>query len=260
MKGLLSKSIVAVLMCVAFISCKKNDPISELGDSNGEFFAKLTVSYNTNKPAFGDTVVVTASTWQRDDKIAKVEMIETVVEVFGLNFVLNKGTAINTYDIDNKVSLLVITDSISKGNPWFEIVNNNNQLNQYFVTLSNNYVIRAFYPFVQQEGNYANDVNVIDDLSDGEFDVIKSILAYRISQADYKAIFPTAPASDLSSGTYALSSGGMDNLRANLTKSLLIQNMASCEKSGTYTAQLVTNVITPSGALTSTNNSFQVML
>lgn len=260
MKGLLNKYIYLSLIIPFIISCDKNDPITELGDSNGQFLASLSVSYSNSKPALGDTVVVTASTWQRDDKISKVEMTETVVENFGLNFTLSKGTHISTFDAEKKISLLKLTDTIAKSEPWFVINNQNKELDQYFVTLTNNYVIRARYPFKHKDGKYKNDASVFNELTTDEFAVIKSILAYQISQTDYKAIFPTSPASHLSTGTYALSNEGMAFLKANLTKELLIQHIASVKKAGTYSSEVFTHVTTPSGAVKSSNTTFQVIL
>ncbi|WP_164123206.1 MULTISPECIES: hypothetical protein [Sphingobacterium] len=260
MKGLLNKYIYLFLIIPFVISCDKNDPITELGDSNGQFLASLSVSYSNSKPALGDTVLVTASTWQRDDKISKVEMTETVVENFGLNFTLTKGTNISTFDAEKKISLLKLTDTISKSEPWFVVNNQNKELDQYFITLTNNYVIRARYPFKHKDGKYKNDVSVFNELTNDEFAVIKSILAYQISQADYKAIFPTSPASHFSTGTYALSNEGMVFLKASLTKELLIQHIASVKKAGTYSSEVFTHVTTPSGAVKSSNTTFQVIL
>lgn len=260
MKALYNNYLLSALLVPLFIACEKNDPITELGDSNGQFSAMLTVSYSNNRPAINDTVTVTASTWQRDDKIAKIEMTETLVENFGLNFTLSKGTNIVTFDSEKSLSLLQLTDTIANNKPWFVINNDAKQLDDYFVTTTNNYVIRAKYPFVITDGKYVNDATIINALSDDEFNVIKSILAYQISQADYKVLFPTAGNDHLSSGTYALSTIGINNLKSNLTKTLLIENITSLKKVGTYSAQIYTNVITPTGAVKSSNNTFQATL
>lgn len=247
-------------LVVLLVSCKKNDPITELGDSDGEYYPMLRVTYSSNLPNVGDSVVVTASTWQRDDKIAKVEMTETAIEMFGLDFKMKKGTHVLTLDREDKLELLVITDTISNNVPWFEVNNTNNELNKYFVTESNNYIIQVPYVFELKTAKYVDDASVINELNSDEFNVLKSILAYAINQEDYKEIFPSAPSDHYSTGAYALSKLGMDNLKENLTKQMLVNSIVSFKKVGDFSSKITINVITPSGAVKSSSNSFQAIL
>lgn len=257
---LLKYSFLGILCCSLF-SCEKNDPLSELGETNGQYAAALTVSYNTTKPLVGDTVVVTASTWQKDDKIAKLMMTETIVEDFGIDLKLENGTVIKTFDSEAKESFLKIADTTVNDRVWFEIDNSNNQLNNYFVTLTNNYVVRARYPFEIKEGKYSNDLNLISQISESDFAVVKSLLAYRITAADYIAIFPDAPSNHFTNGgTYVLTSLGMGYLRENLSKELIIPYLLEVKKVGTYQVGITTSVSTPTGALSSSSTTFEVSL
>lgn len=249
-------SLLLVLSVVT--GCKKNDPIADLGDTNGEYVAMLNVSYNINQPSLGDTVIVTASTWQKDDKIASLEMTETVVEKLGIKLKLKHGTDINTLDMEKNVATLVITDSILVNNPWYVIKNDNNQLNAFFETITNNYVVRAKYPYERKEGNYPLDNTLVTSLNDADFEVLKSILAYSIIALDYKELYPNAPASHFATnGAYVLSQEGINNLKATLTKQMLAGIIEESNTTGVYNVELATSVYTPTGAVRTVSRNFQ---
>lgn len=241
-----------LVVCVA-TSCKKNDPITELGTTNGEFAATLRVSYNNTRPAIDDTLIVTASVSQRDDRFDKVVFSETVFETFGIDLQLMKGTAIKTKE--ETFSTLLITDTIKTKTAWKEV--NRTQLDDYWVTVSNNYVIRGDYEVKQATGMYPNDVTLVDKLPDNEFAILKGILAYSISKDDYLSLFPGAPATHFTtSGTYALTALGMENLKNNLTKAALLPIVKSTVKIGLYSVKIDVDAITPTGATTSTTRTF----
>ncbi|TWI17524.1 hypothetical protein [Sphingobacterium siyangense] len=261
MKSYIFKTLLYLLGAVSVVSCKRNDPIGDLGETNGQYVAMLNVSYDINKPVFGDTLTVTASTWQRDDKISSLEMTETVVQKFGVNLTLQKGTVLNTNDLESSASTLVVTDTILNKVPWFSIKNDNDQLNAYFETVTNNYIVRAKYPFELNEGHYPNDNTLIENLKDVDFEVLKSILAYRIKADDYRLLYPDAPSTDFTSGgVYDLTQAGINNLKSTLTKKMLSIVLASCAKSGTFHVDIVTNVYTATGASRSVTRNFQTNL
>jgi hypothetical protein len=245
--------ICGLLVLGAATSCKKNDPITELGTTNGEFAATLRVSYNNTRPAIDDTLIVTASVSQRDDRFDKVVFSETVFETFGIDLQLLKGTAIKTRE--ETFSTLLVTDTIKTKTPWKEVTRA--QLDDYWVTVSNNYVIRADYEVKQASGQYPNDVTLVGKLPDNEFAVLKGILAYSITKDDYLSLFPGSPATHFTtSGTYALTALGMENLRTNLTKAALLPIVKSTVKIGLYSVKIDVDAITPTGATTSTTRTF----
>ncbi len=245
------------MMCLFMISCKKNDPIDELGDTNGQFATQLRVSYNNTKVAFGDTLVVSASTWQRDDKFQKVDLYETVVETFGINMTLKNGTSVVTKNADE--STLSVVDSILKKSIMLEV--KAEDMDRYWVTVSNNYVIRHEYLVKQKTGKYANDVTLIQGLSDADFDVLKGILAYSITKNDYLALFPGAAADHFTTGgTYVLSAKGMANLRQNLTKAGLVGIVQTIKKVGNYSIVVDVEAITQTNTITPSTRTFDIAL
>lgn len=249
-----SIKLCAILAIAAFwlSSCEKNDPITELGTTNGEFSAQISMSFNNTRPGIGDTVVVTVSTWQRDDKFDKVEFQETIFETFGIEMSLEKGTAISTIDVasgNNTFSTLVLNDTIKNMAVWKSVVAQ--ELDQYWVTVSNNYVIRSEYELERLDGKYPSDVTLISSLSETDFGVLKSILAYGITADDYLLLFPDAPETHFTNGgTYALTSLGINNLKDNLTKEALVPIISNIAKKGNYNVQMDARVITPTGAVT----------
>lgn len=245
--------ICSLLVISAATSCKKNDPITELGTTNGEFAATLRVSYNNTRPALDDTLIVTASVSQRNDRFDKVTFSETVFETFGIDLQLLKGTAIKTKE--ETFSTLLITDTIKNKVAWKEV--KRTELDDYWVTVSNNYVIRANYEVKKAAGIYPNDATLIGKLPDNEFAILKGILAYSITKDDYLSLFPGAPAAHFTtSGTYALTTVGMENLKTNLTRAALLPIVKSTVKIGLYSVKIDVDAITPTGATTSTTRTF----
>lgn len=238
-------------------SCKKNDPITELGSSNGQFSAQLSVSYNNTKPALGDTVIVTASTWQRDDKMDKIQFKQTIFESFGIVLSLQKGTKIDTkenVESNTSYSTLILSDTIKNKDVWDTVLEKD--LDNYWVTASNNYVIRKPYELKRVAGKYPNDVTLISTLSPVDFGVLKSVLAYNITKDDYLLLFPNAPANHFTST--ALSQIGIDNLKANLSKEGLTSIIKDIAKKGTYNVTIEVDAITPTGTVTtSTPRTFE---
>lgn len=257
MRTSVNKYIGFLMICLFIMSCKKNDPIAELGETNNEFATQLRVTYNNTKVAFGDTLVVSASTWQRDDKFQKVDLYETVVETFGINMTLRNGTSVLTKTADE--STLSVVDSILKKSIMLEV--KAADMDKYWVTVSNNYVIRHDYLVKQKTGKYANDATLIQSLSDGDFDVLKGILAYVITKSDYVLLFPAAAADHFAtSGTYALSAKGMANLRQNLTKNGLAGIVQTIKKVGNYSIVVDVEAITLTNTITPSTKTFDIAL
>lgn len=244
-------------MCLFIISCKKNDPITDLGETNNQFATQLRVTYNKTRVAFGDTLIVSASTWQRDDKFQKVDLYETVVETFGLNMSLKNGTTLVTKGDDE--STLTVVDSILKKSIVLEV--QAVDLDKYWVTASNNYVIRHEYMVKPKIGKYPNDATMIEGLSDDDFNVLKGVLAYVITKNDYLVFFPGAPATHFAtSGAYALSAIGLANLRANLTRAQLVANVLTIKKVGNYSIVVDVAAITQTNTITAATRTFDIAL
>jgi len=239
------------------ISCKKNNPIGELGTTNGEFASQLSVTYNNTSPAFGDTLVVSASTWQRDDKFKKVAVYETIVESFGIQVALKNGTSILTKSTDE--STLTVVDSIAKKSTVLEV--KDSEMDKYWVTSTNNYVIRYSYPVKAKTGKYPNDATLINGLSDADFNVLKGLLSYSITKADYLFLFPSAPSTHfITGGTYVLTATGMSYLKQNLTRAGLISAINTIKKVGNYSLTINVEAITPRNTITSSTRTFDINL
>lgn len=245
-------------MVVFFVvSCKKNDPIADLGTTNNEYAAQLRVSYNNTKVNFGDTLIVTASTWQRDDRFQKVGIYDNIVESFGIDMTLKQGTHIITKSDD--VSTLTVVDSIVRKNVLLEV--GSAQMDNYWVTHTNNYVIPYEYEVEHRDGSYPNDPSLITKLNDQEWDILKGLLAYNITKADYLLLFPTAtPDHFTNGGTYVLSAKGMANLKAELERDMLVPIVTDLKKVGNYSIVIDVDAVTPTNTKTSSSRTFDIKL
>lgn len=244
------------LCLLVLVSCKKNDPISELGTTNNEFASQLRVSYNKTTLLFGDTLVVTASTWQKDDKFQKVSLQETVVEKVGLQLTLTNGTSLTTKTADE--ATLTLIDSIAKKSVLLEVPAA--ELDKYWVTAGNNYVIRKEYKVEPKPGKYTDDASIIDLLTDGEFDVLKALLGYSITRNDYLALFPGAPATEVTTSSPALTALGRARLQANCTRAMLKAIVSNVKKVGTYSIIIDVSAITPTNTVTAATRTFDINL
>lgn len=254
----MKKYIGILSLCfLALLSCKKNDPITELGSTNNEFASQLRVTYNKTTPVFGDTLIVTASTWQRDDKFKHVAIYETIVESFGIQLVLKNGTSIVTKTADE--STLTLVDSIAKKVVALQV--NAGDLDKYWVTSSSNYVINHQYKVEPKIGKYLADASLITAMSDNEFAILKGLLAYTITRNDYLSLFPSAPTTHFTTGgTYVLSAAGMKNLRDNCTKALLTADVSTVKKIGNYSITIDVDAVTPTNTITAATRTFNITL
>ena len=254
----MKKYIGILSLCLlVLVSCKKNDPITELGSSNNEFASQLRVTYNNTRPVFGDTLIVSASTWQRDDKIQKLVIYETVVESIGIQLVLKNGTTVTTKTADE--STLTLVDSIAKKSAVLEVLSS--ELDKYWVTSTNNYVVNHQYKVLPKTGKYANDATLITSLADAEFNILKGLLAYSITRNDYLALFPGAPTTHFTTGgTYVLTAAGMTNLRTNCTREMLAADVNTIKKVGNYSITIDVNAVTPTNTITAATRTFDITL
>lgn len=247
----MKKYIVFLLAGVAltFSSCKKESPLESLGHSNGAVQASLRVTLNDRNPLPGSDIIITASTWHINDEIETVEFYKTSLEKYTVNLELENTELNNWKSGENPVFL--IADSLVNNELWKTV--GKSELNSYFQTVADAYVIRQVYEDfnpVQLEG-----VDLINSLTDSDFASLKSSLSNNINPADYRIMFPTAPASDIQGAV--LSTAGKLNLVTNLTKTLLIDNMKSAYKTGQLIAQLRVKVTAKGNAVSEVNNEFQ---
>lgn len=234
------------------LSCKKESPIENIGDATGnnENRASLRVTLSNRAPALGDSIIITASTWHSSDQIVKVDFIRTVVEKYAVNMELN-NTSLNSW-LDEKTPAFLIADSLSKDEVWRSV--NAGELNRYYETLSDSYVIRQAYKEFKQKD--IKNAELINSMPDESFLSLKDLLAKSINVLDYKALFPAAPAGDISGA--ALTASGKANLMANLTKQLLISNaLKTATKKGDLFLSMKVRVTAQKAAVNEVINVFQ---
>lgn len=215
----LNKIFLVAVLAMVVLACKKESPIENIGSvtGNDEHRASLRVSLNNRTPAVGDSIVITATTWHVTDQINQVDFIRTVVEKYAVNLELN-NTSLNSW-LDEKTPAFLIVDSLYKDEVWQTV--DHSSLNRYFETISDAYVIRKVYKeFKPAE---VKDAALINAMPDEAFRSLKDHLSRNINVLDYKALFPTAPASHITGSV--LSAEGKANLNANLTRQLLISNV-----------------------------------
>jgi hypothetical protein len=241
-------------------SCKKNSSMDLLGKQSGGYNPQLSVSLSNKTPLVGEVTVVTATTSQRKDKIAKVEFSHTLSERFGVELSL-ANTVIKTWDAEKPI--MVVRDTMVRDVVWKTISSTNNELDNYFVTLSNNYVVPVTYDrFIQTDGKYpSNGPELLRKLPNEAFEIVKSQLTFVIGVADYVKLFPTAPDANfvITGGVKtAVSAIGKTYLRDNLTRELLISNgLKEIKKHGALTALIIVKVTTVDAAQTTISNSIE---
>ena len=252
--------LLAGLIC-SILSCEKNSPLEELGASDGKFKAQLAVSLSNKTPALGDEIVVTATTSQKNDNIAKVEFMHTLTERFGVYLSLD-NTVINTWDDTDPI--LVVRDTIVKDEVWKTVANGSaDALDDYYLTRENNFVIPADYSlFVQRNGKYdLAGVSLLQQLPGEAFEILKSQLAKNIKVAEYVKLFPAAPDENyVLTGTTktGISSIGKTFLRSNLSRQNLIDNgLKDIHKEGVIRSSVNVRVTTGTGTISEVSNSFE---
>ncbi|TKC05121.1 hypothetical protein [Pedobacter frigoris] len=247
----LYKIFLVAVLAMFVLACKKESPIEDIvGSSNDDHRASLRVTLNNRTPALGDSIVITASTWHVSDQIAKVEFIRTAVEKYAVNLELN-NTSLNSW-IDDKTPAFLIVDSLHKEEVWRTV--DKSDLNRYFETLSDSYVIREAYKEFKQAD--AKDAALINAISEEGFKSLKDLLSRSINVLDYKALFPAAPAGDISGAS--LTAAGKENLNKNLTKQLLISNaLKTATKKGDLIVTLKVKVTAQKSAVNEVINVFQ---
>jgi len=255
-----NKNILFVAMVLLLAACKKEEPIDFLADKTGGYVAELRTGLSNRSPQVNDTVVLTATTWHRDDDIQKVEFKQTLFEEFGLEFELIT-TKFTTNDPDD--TRLVITDTIRSKETWFTTDTVTGGLNRFYNTEANAYVVFASFNDFDLEGaNFPLEGDgLLDRLSNPDFRQLVSQLALVITPTEYLAFFPTAPDDHFTfSGAVktGLTETGRNNLRTNLTKDLLkTTGYKSIRKRGSLSAILYAVVTTGTGAVTELSNTIK---
>lgn len=244
--------MMSFLMVFLLNACEKNDPITELGETNGEFAAELRTNFNNSAPSIGDSVTITASMWQRDDKFKEVRFLETVVEAFGLDLTLKKGTKVLTSEDD--ISTLVVTDTVLNRYEYKKVIADT--LDRFYVTASHNYVIPQKYYFLKKTGAFPDDASLISYLEEDDFEILKGVLAYKVTAEDYIDMFPSAPSTHYTASGLTLA--GREYFRQNLTKEQLVSQVEAIAKVGTYDITLDIEVVTPTGTVTSANRVYNI--
>ncbi|WP_207428727.1 hypothetical protein [Pedobacter sp. SYSU D00535] len=252
-------ALMAGLM-MSMAACKKQSPVEELGATSGRLRAEVRVTLSNRRPALEETVRVTASSWHTEDRISKVEFLHTLIEKFGVKLQLD-NTTFSTWSSTDPV--MVVTDTIKKNEVWKSVSSVNKELDNYFVTATNNYVISGDYTlFKPVPGTYAMEgQELLMKLSEEAFSILRNQLSFVIAVADYQKLFPNAPAANYTtSGTTrtGISDAGRAYLRANLTRQLLVDTgFKSLKKEGTLRAILTVRTIVDSGAAAEVVNEFE---
>ncbi|WP_256012630.1 hypothetical protein [Desertivirga xinjiangensis] len=255
------KIFLFAILVVVGLSCKKNNPIEEIGALGGGHKAQLSVSLSNRTPALGDIVVVTATTSHKSDKITKVEFSHTLSERFGIYLSLD-NTVINTWHDTNPI--LIVRDTIVNNDIWKTVSSGAaDDLENYYRTNENYFVIPARYTlFAQRAGKYdLAGPGLLLQLPDEAFEILKSQLARTIKVSEYARLFPTAPDGNyvMTAGTKtAISAIGKAFLRSNLSKQNLIDNgLKEIHKEGVMAASVNVRVTTENGIIKETSNSFE---
>ncbi len=213
----------AVILLTNIVSCKKNTPIADLGKSNENFRPELRVNLSTRTLKVGDTVLITSTTWEKNDKIAKVEYLHKLYENFGINLEL-QTTKLETWSA--VAPRMVVTDTIAN-EAWLTFPGDGKKLDDYYVTNSNAYVLAGVYKkFVAAGGKYKMEgADLLRALPEEPYRILVNQLSFVITVAEYFTFFPTAPDSHfIKTGTVktGISEEGKIYLRENLTKDLFI--------------------------------------
>lgn len=252
----LHKLFLLAGLAVSMLACKKEDMVGRLGNSpTGEVVPEVRVTLNTRRPALGDSVVLTTSTWHKSDKITKVEYFATQYDEYGINLNL-RNTSLNTYT--DTLKNLIVVDTLQNNVPYFSVSSENKALDNYYVTESNNYVIRGAY----KEFAVSNlvDQELISSLPANVFELLKTQLAVAIKVADYALLFPTAPNENyIMSGTVktGISTLGKSFLIENLTAEKLNAILIDATKKGRLNTVLTVKVSAQKSAKTEVTNEFE---
>ncbi|WP_299703259.1 hypothetical protein [uncultured Pontibacter sp.] len=245
---------------LSLVACEKDEPIEMLGKYTDEYRPEVRMSLSNRNPELGDTVTFTVSTWQRNDKIAKIELLHKLYEDFGVYFEL-ETTKLQTWSETDP--LMVVTDTIAKNTAWRSVPEGGKTLNDYFVTSTNDYVVQADYTHFKPEGGTysAEGEELLNQLPAEAYSILLNQLSYAISVAEYNNLFPEAPDSHFTmSGTTrtGISAEGRAYLQDNLSKALLIEKgFKTIRKEGALGSIVTARVTTDSGVSAQTSSEFK---
>ncbi|WP_439882071.1 hypothetical protein ACSX1A_02695 [Pontibacter sp. MBLB2868] len=254
------KTLLLGLGVCALAACEKDEPMAELGKTSGLYSPEVQMTASNRAPETGDTVAFTVTTWQRNDDIAKVELLHKLYEDFGLYFELDK-TVVETWDPD--APLMVVSDTIANNVTWKTFPEDGMSLNDYYVTSNNAYVLRGEYKqFKPESGKYSLEgEELLDQLPDEPYQILLNQLSYAITVAEYEKLFPEADDTKykMTGGARTgISSAGQAYLRNNLTKELLKEKgFKELKKVGNIHTVVTARITTSSGVVAERTNEFK---
>lgn len=247
------------MAALALVSCEKDEPMEFLGTASDAYRPEVILSASNRTPALGEPVTFTVSTWQRNDEIAKIELLHKLYEDFGVYFEL-ETTKLTTWSEDDP--LMVVTDTIALNTPWKVAPGDGKSLNDYFVTSTNNYVVAEEYThFEPVGGTYSTEGEaLLNQLPTEAYQILLNQLSYAITVAEYAKLFPDAPESNYTlSGTTrtGISAEGRTYLQDNLSKALLIEKgFKTIRKEGALGSIVTARVTTNNGVVAEASSEF----
>lgn len=251
--------LLSLGMC-SLAACEKDEPIEELGKSLDTYRPEVQMTVSNRAPEVGDTITFSVTTWQRNDDISKVELLQKVYEDFGLYFELDK-TVVETWNPDDPV--MVVTDTIYNNTAWKTFPEEGRSLNSYYVTSRNAYVLNGEYKnFKPESGKYSLEgEELLDQLPEEPYKILLNQLSYSITVAEYQNLFPEATDNHFvitGGARTGISSAGRAYLQQNLTKGLLKEKgFKQLKKVGDIHAVITARVTTSKGAVAERSNEFE---
>lgn len=253
--------ILLLSLGVCFLAaCEKDEPMEELGKALDSYRPEVQMTTSNRAPELGDTITYTITTWQRNDDIAKVELLRKVYEDFGLYFELDK-TVVETWNPDDPV--MVVTDTVYNNTAWKTFPEEGRSLNNYYVTSRNAYVLEGEYIYtIPEGGKYSPEgEELLDQLPEEPYKILVNQLSYAITAAEYEALFPDAGDENytISGGARTgVSSVGRVYLQNNLSKELLKEKgFKQLYKTGDAHTEITARVTTSKGAVSERSTDFE---
>lgn len=256
----LYKAFLLSLGVLSLAACEQDEPLEELGKAQDNYRPEVRMTASNRAPEVGDTITFTVTTWQRNDDIAKVELLQKVYEDFGLYFELDK-TVVETWNPDAPV--LVVTDTIYNDAAWATFPEEGRTLNSYYVTSNNAYVLQGEYlGFTPENSNYSPEgEELLDQLPQEPYNILLNQLSYAITVEEYEHLFPEAGDENYTmTGTSrtGISSAGRTYLQQNLTKQLLKEKgFKELRKVGDLHAEITARVTTAAGAVSEIRSEYE---
>jgi len=186
----ISLKIVLIVFIAAWWGCEKNDPLADQGTLTGTI-VPFNLLAQMPDAAAGDTLTLRNVSWAVDDNIGKIEFIHGGFK----SRIFDMAISIQVSDENNTVHQLAATyieDTIHFEPQTFASYPESGQdLNQYFQTLENAYVI--LHPFIvpaqYRLSNAANEELVLE-MDDDVFSWFVDTFSVSIDRNIMIALFP----------------------------------------------------------------------